>query len=162
MRVGQHLASDGGIEGAAFGVGDPRVEVERGALGAAGVVDAIGCGERIDVVVIEVEIAGEGAELLGLGNAREWDLREVTFASSSAESIMLLARPRRKIAGPGAGRALADEDAYAERLAAGFLQGLDLAQANHGGEFRAVANDAFGGRGAALHGALAPRRRQSL
>ena len=55
----------------------------------------------------------------------------------------------RKIAGPGAGRALADEDAYAERFAAGFLEGFDFAEANDGGEFLAVANDALGGGGAA-------------
>ena len=43
--------------------------------------------------------------------------------------------------------------AHANGSRAGFFQGFDLAQANQGGEFIAFADDAFGGGGAAGHGA---------
>ena len=51
----------GGVERSAFGILDARIEIERGFFGAAGVVDAIGAGQRINVFVIEIEIAGERA-----------------------------------------------------------------------------------------------------
>ena len=38
-------------------------------------------------------------------------------------------------------------------LRAGFFQGFDLAEADEGGEFVAFADHAFGGSGAAGHGA---------
>jgi hypothetical protein len=61
VRVGQNFVAGGGVERSAFGILDARVEIERGFFGAAGVVDAIGAGERINVFVIEIEIAGERA-----------------------------------------------------------------------------------------------------
>ena len=87
VRVGQHLASGGGVEGAAFGVLDARVEVERGPLGPAGIVDALGGGQRVDVVVIEIEVAGERSQLRASGRPASGS-SEVTLASSSAELTM--------------------------------------------------------------------------
>ena len=71
MRVGEDLASGGGIERSAFRVLDARIEVERGFFRAAGVVDAVGAGERVDVFVIEIKIAGKLAELIGRGDPPE-------------------------------------------------------------------------------------------
>ena len=58
-----------------------------------------------------------------------------------------------EIAGVGAGGALSEEDADSDGLGAGFFQGFDLAEADERGEFVAFADDAFGGGGAACHGA---------
>jgi hypothetical protein len=41
VRVGENLVAGGGVERSAFGVLDARVVIERGFLGAAGVVDAL-------------------------------------------------------------------------------------------------------------------------
>ena len=71
MGVGQDLVADGGVEGAAFGIDDAGIGIERGLLGAAGVVDAVGCRERVDIVVVETEIAVEFAELRRFGNSGE-------------------------------------------------------------------------------------------
>ena len=53
-----------------------------------------------------------------------------------------------EIAGMSAGGALSEEHAHADGTRAGFLQRLDLAEADEGGEFVAFADDAFGGGGA--------------
>ena len=58
-RVGQNLAAGGGVEAAAVGVGDARIGGERGGFSAARPLDALGAGERVDVVVVEVQVAGE-------------------------------------------------------------------------------------------------------
>ena len=58
-----------------------------------------------------------------------------------------------EVAGVGAGGALAEEDADADGARAGFFQGFDLAEADERGEFVAFADYAFGGGGAAGHGA---------
>ena len=71
MGVGQDFVADGGVEGAAFGIDDARIGIERGLLGAAGVVDAVGSGERIDIVVVETEVAVQLAELRRFGNSGE-------------------------------------------------------------------------------------------
>ena len=49
MRVGQNLVAGGGIERSAFGILDARIEIERGLLRAARVVDALCAGKRINV-----------------------------------------------------------------------------------------------------------------
>ncbi len=59
VGVGQNFVSGGGVEGSAVGVLETRVEIERGFFGAAGVVDALGAGERVDVFVVEIERAGK-------------------------------------------------------------------------------------------------------
>src|SRR5262249_27816094 len=71
VRVGENFASGSGVERATFGVLDARIEVECGFFGAARVLDALGSGQRVDIFVEKVEIAGELAELVGLGDAAE-------------------------------------------------------------------------------------------
>ncbi len=63
----------GGVEGSALGILDAWVEIERGFFGAPGIVDSVGAGERINVFVIEIEFAGERAELRSVGNSAERD-----------------------------------------------------------------------------------------
>jgi hypothetical protein len=63
MRVGQHFAASGGIERAAFGILDPRVGIEGGFFCAAGIFDALGPRQRVDVLVVEIKITGQRAEL---------------------------------------------------------------------------------------------------
>ena len=75
VGVGEDFVSGGGVEGSAVGVLDARIEIERGFFGAAGVVDAVGAGERVDVFVIEIEIARELAELVDAREFRRRDLR---------------------------------------------------------------------------------------
>ena len=60
---------------------------------------------------------------------------------------------RGEIAGVGAGRALAIKHAHADGSRSGFFQRFDLAEAHQRGEFIAFADYAFGGGGAAIHGA---------
>ena len=152
MRIRQHLVADGRVEGAAFGVGDARVGVERRFLGTARVVDAISRGERIHVVVVKLEVAFQLAQLRGLGNSGEWifagDLRQGQRRIHHCSTAF-----RRQVAGVGAGGALSKEDAHADGLGAGFLQRLHFAQTDHGGELAAVHGYSFGGGGSALHGA---------
>ena len=77
----------------------------------------------------------------------------MTLASASAESTNCLHAFRRQVAGVGAGGALSEEDAHADGLGAGFLQGLHFAETDDGGELAAVHGNGFGGGGSALHGA---------
>ena len=74
------LCAGSRVERSALGILDARIEVERGLLGAARVSNAVGAGQRIDVFVIEIEIALDLPELIGCGNPSEWilggDLRE--------------------------------------------------------------------------------------
>ena len=53
----------------AFGVGDARIAVERGFFGALGLVDFERRFELRDVVVVELQVAGERAEFGGIGQA---------------------------------------------------------------------------------------------
>ena len=152
VGVGEDFVSGGGVERSAFGVLDARIEIERGFFGAAGVVDAVGAGERVDVFVVEIEIAGELAELVGCGNAAEGifgcDLRQRQRRGDHAVEA-----GSGEVGGVGRGGALSEEDADADGFGAGFFQGLDLAEADERGEFIAFADDAFGGGGASGHGA---------
>ena len=88
----------------------------------------------------------------GLGNSGEWvfagDLRQ-----RQRRIHQLLHACRSQIAGIGAGGALSKEDAHADALGAGFLQRLNLAETDDGGELAAVHGNDFGGSGSALHGA---------
>ena len=152
VRVGENFVAGGGVERSAFGILDARIEIERGFFGAAGVVDAIWAGQRINVFVIEIEIAGERAELRRLRNSAERifgsDLRKLQRRLHHAVEA-----GGREVAGVGAGGALAVEDADADGSRSGFFQGFDLAEAHESGEFVAFADYAFGGGCAAVHGA---------
>jgi hypothetical protein len=48
---------------------------------------------------------------------------------------------------------MADEDAHTDGAGAGFFEGLDLAEADAGGELVALVDDGFGVCGAGLKGA---------
>ena len=152
VGVGEDFVSGGGVKGSAVGVLDARIEIERGLFGAAGVIDAVGAGERVDVFVIEIEIAGELAELVGRRNSAKrifgGDLGE--FERRLHHAVEAFAG---EVGGVSRGGALSEEDADSDRFRAGFFQGLDLAKANESGEFVAFADDAFGGGGSAGHGA---------
>src|SRR5271156_6193656 len=80
--------------------------------GAAGVVDAIGARERVDVFVVEIEVGGELAELGSFGDAAErifgGDLRE--FQSGLDHAVETVTG---EVAGVGAGGALAIEYTHA-------------------------------------------------
>ncbi len=152
VRVGENFVSGGGVEGSAFGVFDAGIEVERGLFGAAGVVDAIGSGKRIDIFVIEGEVPLKLAELIGGGDTAEGifggDLGEFERGVHHAVEAGF-----GEIAGVGAGGALSEEDADSDGFGAGFFQSLGLAEADEGGEFVTFADDAFGGGGTSGHGA---------
>ena len=152
VRVGQNFVAGGGVERSAFGILDARIEIERGFFGAAGVVDAIGAGQGINVFVIEIEIAGERAELRSLRNSAErifrGDLRKLQRGLHHAVEAVA-----GEIAGVSAGCALAVEDADADGSRSGFFQRFDLAEADERGELVAFAHHAFGSGSAAVHGA---------
>ena len=152
MRVGENFVSGGGVEGSAFGVLDARIEIERSFFGATRVFDAIGAGKRVDVFVVEIEIAFKLAELISRGNSTEGifggDLRELERGAHHAVETGF-----GEIGGVGAGGALSEEDADSDGFGAGFFQGFDLAEADERGEFVAFADYAFGGSGSAFHGA---------
>ena len=152
MRVGQDFVAGGGVERAAFGILDARVVVERGFLGAAGVVDALFAGKRVDVGGVEIEIARERAELRGLGNAAEGIFRG-DFGQLQRGLQHAVESFAGEVAGIRAGGTLAVKDAHADGARAGFFQRFDLAEADERGEFVAFADYAFGGGGAAGHGA---------
>ena len=75
VGIRQHLVADGRVEGAALGIDDARIDIQGGLLGATGIVDAIGGGERIDILVVEIEVGLQLAQLRGLGNSPRTDLR---------------------------------------------------------------------------------------
>ena len=152
VRIGQHLVADGGVEGAALGVDDARVGVEGRFLGTARVVDAIGGGKRVDIVVIKVEVALKFAELRNFWNSGERILAG-DLSQRQRRVHQLLHAFRRQIAGVGAGGALSEKNTDADGLGAGFLQRLHFAETDHGGEFAAVHGDGFSGGSSALHGA---------
>ena len=69
VRIGQHFSAGGGVERSAFGVLDARIGVERGLFGAARVLDALGAGQRVNVLVIKIEVAGKRSEFRGFRNS---------------------------------------------------------------------------------------------
>ena len=120
VGVGQNFVAGGGVERSAFGILDARIVVERGLLGAAGVVDALFAGKRVHVGGVEIEIAGERAELRGFGNAAEGifgsDLGQ--FQRGLQHAVESFAG---EVAGIGAGGALAVKHAHADGARAGFF-----------------------------------------
>src|SRR6266851_8482518 len=102
--------------------------------------------------MVEIEIARERTQLRRLGNPAERIFRSnlCQLQRGFHHAVETLAG---KVAGVGAGSALPEENAHADGLRAGLFQSFDLAEANQGGEFVAFANHAFGGSGAAVHGA---------
>src|SRR5580693_5432462 len=103
----------GGVERSAVGILDAGIEVERSLFGTAGVVDAVRARERVDIFVVEIEIAGELAELRGFGDSAErifrGDLRE--FQSGLHHAVEAVTG---EVAGVGAGGTLAIEYAHAD------------------------------------------------
>ena len=152
VRIGQDFVAGGGVERSAFGILDARIVVERGFLGAAGVVDALFAGQRVDVGGVEIEIAGQRAELRGLGNAAEGIFRG-NLGQLQRGLQHAVERVAGEVAGIGAGRTLAVKYAHADGTRAGFFQRLNLAQAHQRGEFIAFADHAFRGGRASGHGA---------
>ena len=106
VRIGQDFVAGGGVERSAFGILDARIEVERGLLGAARVVDALFARKRVDVGGVEIEIAGERARVATASGIPLNGSSEVIFASSSAEFSMRSRRFAGEVAGIGAGGAL--------------------------------------------------------
>ena len=68
-RVGKHLVAGSGIERATFGVRDARIDRQCCGLGASRIVNAIGRRERVNVVVVEIEIVWKLAEVSGIGKS---------------------------------------------------------------------------------------------
>src|ERR1019366_10100713 len=104
----QDFFAGGSVERSAFGVFDAGIGVERGLFAAARVVDALGAGEGIDILVIEMEVSGKRTEFAGFGNSGvgvfRTDLREFQRGLQHA-----LDAGGGKIAGVGAGGALPKE-----------------------------------------------------
>ncbi len=102
--------------------------------------------------MVEIEIARERAKLRSLGNPAERIFRGnlCQLQRGFHHALETLAG---KVAGVGAGSALPEENPHPDGLRARLFQSFDLAEANQGGEFVAFANHAFGGSGAAVHGA---------
>ena len=113
VRIRQHFSAGGGVERSALGVLDAWVGVEGSLFGAARVLDALGAGQRVNVLVIKMEVARKRSELAGLGNARVrifgTDLRQFERRLQHA-----LDTGGGKIAGIGAGRALSEKDAHTD------------------------------------------------
>ena len=109
-------------------------------------------GKRVDVGGVEIEIAGERAQLRGFGNAAE-GIFGGDFGQLQRRLQHAVESFAREVAGIGAGGTLAVEHAHADGAGAGFFQRFHLAQADERGEFVAFADYAFGGGGAAGHGA---------
>ena len=144
--------ASGGVEGAAFGILDARIVVERGFFGAASVFDALSPGKRVDVGRVKIEIASERPELRGVGNAAErifgGDSRQLECGLQHAVESFA-----REVAGVGAGGTLAVKYAHANGARACFFKRFHLAEADQRGKFVAFADYALGGGGAAGHGA---------
>ncbi len=113
-------------------------------LAAARLLDALLVGERIHIVVIESQLAGDLPELLGRGNARHGIFRG-DLGQLNRRADQLLHAVGGEVAGGGVGRMLSHEDAHAQGSRTCFLQGLHLAQAHQGRELRTLADHRFHG-----------------
>ena len=149
--VGKYLASSGGVEASSVTVLDAGIGGERGGLGAAGVVDALIAGKRVDVFVVKVEILGELTKGGCFRESGEWVLGGNAGESNGSGDKMFDAFGA-QVAGRGACGALTEEDAKADSTGSGFLESVDLAKANESGKFIALANDDFGVGGSGAHG----------
>src|ERR1019366_1819490 len=120
VRIRQHFSAGSGVERSAFGVLDAGIGVERSLFGAARVLDALGAGQRVNVLVIKMEVAGKGSELAGFGNSR---VR--VFGSDLCQFERRLQHPLYtgggEITGISAGCALPEEDADADGARARLL-----------------------------------------
>src|SRR6266567_1609698 len=65
-RVGQHLAAGGNVEAASVRIGDARVGSECGGFGPACPFNALRAVERVDIVEVEMQVAGHGTEFSSL------------------------------------------------------------------------------------------------
>ena len=74
MRIGQNFVPGRGVERSAFGILDARIEIQRGLFRATRVFDAIRAGQRINVFVIEREIARQRNPIERLREFRRRDL----------------------------------------------------------------------------------------
>jgi hypothetical protein len=147
----------GGVEVSTAGVLDAGVVGERGGLADAGDLDALGGRLLVDVVEVEmlrlrIVLAegfrfGQAGEGIFAGDAGEGD-------GARDETVD---RVGGKVGGVGRGGLLGfsggDKDAEADGAGAGFLERLDVAEANLGGELVAFVDDRFGVSGAGLEGA---------
>ena len=125
MRVCQNLVSGRGFERTAFGILDARIVIECSLLGASGVADAFFSGKRVNIRRVQIEVAGNRSQLRGFRYSAEWifgsDLGQLQRRFQHA----VQACPG-KVAGVGAGSALAVENTQADCLRAGLFQSLDL------------------------------------
>jgi hypothetical protein len=141
-----------GIERAAVRILDARIGIERGLFCAASIFDAIGTRQRVDILRIEIKIAGNGSQMFLLGDSGEWifgsDLRQLKSGTEHAVEATA-----GEVAGMSAGGTLAEEHAHANGFRSGFFLGFDLPEAHQRRKFVAFADDALGGAGAVLHGA---------
>ena len=76
VGVGQDFVAGGGVERSAFGILDARVVVERGFLGAAGVVDALFAGQRVHVGVSRDRDRRRASRVARLRECRRRDLQK--------------------------------------------------------------------------------------
>src|ERR1700686_1386121 len=58
VRIRQNFSAGSGVKRSAVRVLDARVDIERSLLGAARVLNALGTGQRVNVLVIELQVAG--------------------------------------------------------------------------------------------------------
>ncbi len=135
-----------------FGVNNPAIGIEGRLLGTARIVNAVGRGKRIDIVVIKVEIALQFAQLCRLRNSCE-RIFAGDFGQRQRRIYQLLQAFRGQIAGVGAGSTLSEENSHSNGLRSGLLERFYFAQTHDRGEFAAVHGHGFRGGGSALHGA---------
>ena len=137
----------------ALGVGDARVEGERGPLAASRQVDLRLGGEIVSARIVQAEVAhgareaggiGEAGQGIGRGDARERD-RLVHQA---------LERVAREIRRGGGGGGAAHEDAQGEVLVAGMLDGVHLPHPHLGREGLVLDHEGVGLGGALAAGPL--------
>src|SRR6185369_9591459 len=143
VRVRQDFPPGGCVERSTFGILDAGISVERGLLSAARIVNAFFAGQGVDVFVVEIEVAFNRAELIGLRDPSERifrsNLRE--FKCGLHHAIDGVAR---KVTRVCAGGALPVEDSHTDGFRSGFFERLDLSEANDGGEFIALADNSLG------------------
>jgi len=141
------MAAHVGIEGSAFGVGNARVGGEGGFFGAPGGLNLEGGLELLDVRRIKLEVAREGAQFFGLGQAGVrvlgGDVGQLDGGFHQVVDAFARQIGSVRRAGP-----LANQNTQAGAARAGFLEILELAHAHVGGELVALGNGAFGVAGA--------------
>ena len=142
--------SRGCIEGTAIRILDARIQIQSRFLGSPRVVDALRTRKRVDVFVIEIEIARQRPQLRGLRNSAVRIFRGNLGQLQRRIQHAIDARAG-KVARVGACRALAEEDPHPNRLRSRLFQSLYLPQTNHGREFVAFTNHGLGRSRPACH-----------